>query len=133
MVLIFISKKCCDYHFMCQIEHFAKCWTSSGKFVLRSWKKVRQFFFRFLAGIVCFVMIMVSTTVHWLHVCVILRTPAYTYLATYSLYPARPAGYVYHYLCFYGVSILVFTMTMSKLSLKLAHFRKPHFVIFYHN
>ncbi len=24
----------------------------------------------------------------------------YTYLATYSLYPARHAGYVYHYLCF---------------------------------
>ncbi len=35
-----------------------------------------------------------------------------TYLATYSLYPARRAGYVYHYLC-----LVVLTMTTSKLSL----------------
>ncbi len=57
----------------------------------------------------------------------------FTYLATYSLYPARYAGYVCHYLCLSAVSKVVLTMTKPKLPLILTHFTKPHFVKCYFN
>ncbi len=37
-----------------------------------------------------------------------------TYLVTYSLYPARHAGHVYHYLCLYGSNKVVLTMTSQR-------------------